>query len=350
MSNNKNIFAGLAVSVFGVGIALVVIEVLFRFFSMFQSAPPVWSHRPAFYYAAEKNETLQDYAYPAEKPAHEFRIAVVGDSYTFAPYMQFTDAFPKVLERMLNLNDVQTKARVINYGVPAYSTSHEVSVTERAIKEGADLIILQVTLNDAELKPYRPTGIGNFADKFGAYQPSGILKHWKSLQFVLTRLHNSQTYRAYADYFIDLFENPKSWKVFEDSSKAIITKSKERNIPIVAVVFPLFGTPLDAKYPFHGITQKIISLFDTLKIPSLDLFEPYKNIPLDVIQVIPGVDRHPNELGHRIAGEQIYLWLEKQGLLPEELKIKKRYKTRTGIANMPKVDSEGVAQELVEQN
>ena len=66
--------------------------------------------------------------------------------------------------------------------------------------------------------------------------------------------------------------------------------------------------------------------------------------------MIPGVDRHPNELGHRIAGEQIYLWLEKQGLLPEELKIKKRYKTRTGIANMPKVDSEGVAQELVEQN
>lgn len=337
------ILGGIFIALFGVFASLVALEIAFRVLTVFKSEPPKWSHRPKFYFAAEGNDTLQDYVYPEIKPANEFRVAVVGDSYTFAPYMQFTDAFPKVLERMLNLNKTDLKARVINYGVPAYSTSHEVSVVDKAIKEGADLILLQVTLNDAELKPYRPTGIGNFADKFGAYEPKGILKYWKSLSFVFERLHNTKTYRAYSDYFIDLFENPKSWKVFEDSSKAIIQKAKEKNIPLAVVVFPLFGTPINSQYPFHGITDKIIKLFEENKTPAFDLFEPYMNIPVEVIQVIPGVDRHPNELGHRVAAEEIYLWLEKQNLFPSELKIKNRFSTRTGIANMPRVSADGVA-------
>ncbi|MCX6115883.1 MAG: SGNH/GDSL hydrolase family protein, partial [Proteobacteria bacterium] len=69
---------------------------------------------------------MQDYPHAVLKPANVFRIAAIGDSFTFAPYMQFTDTFPKKLAQMLSLNPGNRQVEVINYGVPAYSTSHEI--------------------------------------------------------------------------------------------------------------------------------------------------------------------------------------------------------------------------------
>lgn len=42
-----------------------------------------------------------------------------------------------------------------------------------------------------------------------------------------------------------------------------------------------------------------------------------------------GKDPHPNEIAHRIASEQIYLWLENLHLLPKEIVIKEKYRKRT---------------------
>ncbi|MFM1848172.1 MAG: hypothetical protein RL417_1646, partial [Pseudomonadota bacterium] len=136
-----------ALIVGGIAAALIVIEVLFR--SLYQ--PPIrWNDRPRAYFVPENAVVLTDRAYPAKKNPGTVRIAVVGDSFSFAPYMQFDDTFAKRLERWLNLNEKQPKVEVINYGVPRYSTSHEIAVVERALKEEADLIVLQITLNDPE--------------------------------------------------------------------------------------------------------------------------------------------------------------------------------------------------------
>jgi len=44
---------------------------------------------------------------------------------------------------------------------------------------------------------------------------------------------------------------------------------------------------------------------------------------------LPGKDSHPNEIAHRIAAEQIYLWLERIDLLPKEIVIREKYRKRT---------------------
>ena len=214
-------------ALFGTAFALLALEAAFRLWP--KPAQQSWSDRPAKYFRHESADTLQDYPHAEKKPSNTFRIAVVGDSYSFAPYMQFTDSFPKKLEQMLNLNTVRTKAEVINYGVPAYSTSHEVALVERAIKEQADLILLQITLNDAEVKSYRPTGITNFA-RFGAYQPAPrwqtILSYWSSLRFALERLHNTRTRRDYVKYFNDVFKNPNGWKLYTRANRQIANLTK----------------------------------------------------------------------------------------------------------------------------
>lgn len=334
MKNKLSILYSLGASIVATSVALLIVELMIRFYV---SRPQQsWSDRPRFYFNSPQNSSMQDYRYQVPKPADRYRIAAIGDSFTFAPYMQFTDTYVKKLEQMLNLKDGERHTEVINYGVPAYSTSHEIPVIKKAIREGANLILLQITLNDPEIKHHTPSGLKeHMPDRFGALSLSGnvgsIAKHWKTLAFILNRLHNTQTHQAYADYFLDLFNNPRTWIPFKRSMTKLVETARKANIPIRAVVFPLFGLPMDATYPFFSIHEKVDTLMRELNVPSLDLSPIYKDIPLPRLQVIPGVDRHPNEIAHRMAAEEIYLWLEDMRVLPERTLIRDKFATRLGI-------------------
>lgn len=337
----KALIAAIFVPAFGIAIAFGLIEIAYRWSSSHQAIE--WSDRPLFYVKDRNAVTMQGPAYAPQKPEGIFRVAVVGDSFSFAPYMQFTDTFSYKLQELLNVNGGARRAEVINYGVPAYSTSHEIAVAERAVAEGADLVILQITLNDPELKLHRPTGITeNMNDHFGPFEPKGKLKRicsvWTSLCWVLVRLHNNKTRTAYVDYFSGLYTNPRTWEPYKAAMKRLVKIPKEKKIPIVAVVFPLFGLPMDAKYPFYPVHAQVKSLLDTLQVPNADVSSIYMNIPLERLQVIPGVDRHPNEIAHRMAAEHLYLWLEKMSLVPEELRVPEMYGTRLGIDQQRKLE------------
>jgi len=315
-------------------VCLGLAEVLFRtVLSEDKFKPKEWSDRPEFYYISENSPTFQDRPRSKTKPENTFRVAVVGDSFAFAPYMQFDDTFSQKLERMLNLNNTALKAEVLNYGVPRYSTSHEIQLAERAIEEGADLIVLQICLNDPEIKPYRPTSlIGGTVDRFGGIEyKEGLLSKWKTGAFVAKRLYNSSSRQKYVSYFEDLWTGEKTKKNFVDSFERIVTLARERNIKIVGLVFPLVGLPIDESYPFTKIHQQISEICKNSEISCLDLLEAYRGIPIDRMQVIVRKDFHPNEIGHRIAGERLYSFLEASRLIPEPLQIKKKFKERIGI-------------------
>lgn len=300
-------------SVGGVCAALIVIEVLFR---LLYHPPVQWNDRPKAYFIPQNATVLTDRAYAPVKKPGTIRIAVVGDSFSFGPYLQFDDTFAKRLERWLNLNEKQPLVEVINYGVPRYSTSHEIAVVERAIKEGADLVVLQITLNDPEIKPYRPTGLLVDEKTGELVESSKLFQYWRSLGYVVRRIENTQTHKDYVKYFFKLFEGKKTWRQFTDSLKAIVARCKKADVPLAAAVFPLFGHPVNADYPFFPLHEKVAGALKALEVPSTDLTEAYRDLPLDRLQVIPVADRHPNEIGHRIAAEAMLPWLQSLRVLP----------------------------------
>ncbi|NMC64245.1 MAG: SGNH/GDSL hydrolase family protein [SAR324 cluster bacterium] len=323
----------IAVPLFGLLAGLLVVELGFRLIEG-RLEKKVWSDRPTFYFAPEKSHTLQDYPYNAKKAPNTFRIAVIGDSFAFAPHMQFTDAFPKKIEQMLNLNDTSKRAEVINFGVSAASTAHEVPLVRQAIKEEADLIIMQITLNDPEIKHRMPVGVTD-TSRFAPYEPQGaaawVMRRLHIVKFIVKRIHNSQSRRDYIEYFKSLYENPKSWMSFKNAWRQISAEGRKSNTRIVAVIFPLFGLPFDEHYPLSAVHEKILKLLKALGIEALDISEIYERIPLEHLQVLPNIDRHPNEIAHRMAAERIYSWLVEIGALPSEFQIKKRFKQRTRI-------------------
>lgn len=319
----------LALLCLGVFISLSLLEVGVRVFNKL-NVPVVWRDRPSRWYVPEGTVDNRDFYYPPEKAEGVFRVIVVGDSFTYGGKGHFDDTFPKRLERMLNLNEHQRKVEVLNWGVPGYSTAQEYELVKKAVDSyHPDLIILEVTLNDPELQPYGATHHPRKKGKFKVF----LERNWQTYQLVSSRISATILDKQYIQYYQDLFNHPDTWHHFSGAVKHIAHLTKERNVPTVAMIFPLFSHPLNEKYPYADITNKAIAEFELNEFPILNLFPYFKNIPPQRLQAIPGVDSHPNEIADRIATDALYSWLKKQKLLPEDVVIKKAYKNGRILRN-----------------
>lgn len=328
--------------------ALIIAEIIVRLYWQKLTAMPQWSDRPATYYAPVDSPNGGDYFYSNEKPANTFRIVTVGDSFTFPPYMQFDDAYPKRLERMLNLNTAESAvphAEVINFGRWGASSIMEVPTVQRAITDGADLVLLEITLNDPERRPFKDIAKkskGRYV--FGPLEISPeknpLYYYWRTLGLIATRLHNDRTHESVIRYHQELFSNEKTWNRFSSALTQMHKDAQAHNVRLAAFIFPFLQYPLDNHYPFQEAHQKIGSLLDSLKVPHTDLLPAFQGIPMDRLVVLPGRDGHPNEIAHRIAAEQVYNWLVQEKLIPQELVIKDTFVHRGAHAKKePSLDS-----------
>ena len=333
MSKLKGLLLNFSLLAFGIILSVGFLEVALRLVP--QGNHKQWYDRPKAFYNPPLSKTLQAQTHVAEKPANVFRVAVVGDSFSFAPHMQFDDAFPKKLERMLNVNGGERRAEVVNYAVPAYSTTHEVELVKRAIAEHADLVLLQITLNDPEIKGYRPTGITVKQNPYGAYveaEDAGwFAKRSRLASLVAGRIHNWKSHEKYKSYYQELYANQKATSAMQHALEQMVAMCREHNVPLVAVIFPLFGTAIDQSYPFTPQHEQLHEMAEKAGIKNHDLLELYRGIPSERLQVMPGEDFHPNEIGHRMAAEEIYRWLGAESLIPTELMIRDWYSQRDQI-------------------
>lgn len=309
-------------------ITLVVLELAFRLLSP-KKRIKRWNDRPLHYFVSSDAQNMQDKMYPAKKEPGVFRVVVVGDSFTFGPYLQLDDTFPKRMERWFNLNAQGRKVEVVNRGFSGFNTAKESEVVAKEIGTDPDLVILEITLNDGERGPLTREQKEQI---FGTpWLKNGLFQYWKSFGFLLERFHNSQTHKAYIEYHTKFFKEPETKAVFEKALAKIADGAAAKNIPVIAMLFPLFDFPLDAKYPFEESHRIIHSVLEDIKIPYLDLFSAFHGIPHERLQVIPGVDSHPNEIAHRIAAERLAEFLKARKLIPAGVWPEREYNQRVNI-------------------
>lgn len=299
-------------------------EIAFRTVLLDRFAQQPAKDRPPFFLLPESSNDNRDFTYPVKKAPGTFRIVVVGDSFTFGGKCPFDDTFPKRLERMLKLNNEHRPVEVLNWGVPGLSTRQEEYGVRHALKYfQPDLIVLQVTLNDPEIRPLNKHLLSAVPDWVEALD-----RHWVSAGFVAHRLWNTVAQKRYVQYYFSLFENEDTKTNFTTGASEIIQNARAAGVPLVAAIFPVFSHTVDESYPFRPLHNYIDSLFGTLGIPHVDLMSGYAGIPADRLAAIPGKDPHPNEIAHRIAAEQIYEFLTTQHLLPEDLVARRRVPSR----------------------
>ena len=305
------------IPIFGIIFAIFLIEVAFR---LIYRTPEMirYPDRPRTYYMPEHADSMRDQNYSSKKEEKSYRIVVVGDSFTFGPYLQFDDTFSKKLERWLNLNKNQPKVEVLSFGFSGSSTKDEVKYVNEAVKYNPDLIILQITLNDAEPHLLSDKEKKELFD--ATYLESPLFDYWKSLKFILSRVHNTTSYNRYIQYHSGFFKDPDTFSIFDNSIKEIAKIATKHQIKLNAVIFPMFDFPCDDnKYPFLETHQIIESSLSAANIKSLDLRKSYIGIAPDRLQIMPGRDSHPNESAHRIAAEKIMTFLNEEKIIPKDI-------------------------------
>ncbi len=312
----RKIRAGLAA--FGILVSLFCIEVAYRVLAP-RLAAPKWRGLPSTYFLPETIGPAGDFPYAAAKPANTYRIVVIGDSFSHGGTMQLFDTFPKRLERYLNLNARQPHVEVINYSKPGVATVHEKAMVSWAVKHlNPDLVLLEITLNDPETKPYRSTH--SYQDKNGqVLAENSLYQHWKSLGFIMERLYATKLNAEYIQYYKDIFAKDINKRGFRGAIRSMKAIADERNVDFAAVIFPLFSFPFNERYPFNAQHEQIHAVLDEHSIPWLDLFDAYHNMPPDRLQAIPYDNPHPNEIANRIAADKIVEWFREDGLVPAEI-------------------------------
>lgn len=319
---------------FGIVVGLLLFEGAVRILES-AKGPTRYKDSPSVWYLPEGSLDNRDYYYPRQKSTDTYRIVVVGDSFTYGGSLQFYDNFAKRLERTLNLNDKQRRVEVLNWGVPGYATFQEAELVRRAMKNyDPDLVILQITLNDPEIGPFRQTHHKSWLERITEKKP--IFDSWRSLKFVANRIHNSIANRDYMDHYRQIFEpSSDNWRRFSESIHHIAAVSEDYKKPVFSVIFPLFSHTVDSSYPFSGMHEQIIAQLSDAKLPYLDLRETFNNVPHERLEVIIGEDPHPNLIAHALAADAIYRELERRKLVPSDAVVKNQKHRRQLLAAYP---------------
>lgn len=177
-------FGNLLVGIVAFAIVLIAVEAAIRTVGHYSARKQTWSDRPKRNYLPERVTRYRDYPYSISIPPEDvFRIAVIGDSFTYAGKIAFTDSFPKRLEQMFSLNPKAPRTEVLKLGVPGYSTALESQLANAALERyHADVLVLQVTLNDAAFETTHFT-FAKSEKAWNKVRSKFLFKHWKTYAF-----------------------------------------------------------------------------------------------------------------------------------------------------------------------
>jgi hypothetical protein len=252
---------------------------------------------------------MRDKEYALAKGASTFRVAAIGDSFTFGYGVFGEEAYPEVLESLLNESaHDERQYEVLNFGVGGYDTRDEaVVLRHKALPWDPDLVILGYVLNDPEIEPIQP--LDSYYQDVLWWQRSHVLR-------LIVKTKRDMDVRRFGggDYIRYLHTFDGKWSSVLEAFATIRQITAAHGTRVVLAIFPLMQVERWADYPYLDIHQKVAAAGRAHGFVVLDLFATLAALsPAEVrVSVANG---HPNALGHRLAAIAIRDELLQQELL-----------------------------------
>jgi lysophospholipase L1-like esterase len=229
-----------------------------------------------------------------ERPPDVFRIAVLGDSFTFGFGVHFEDVLTRQLEKLLEREARAERANgprfeVLNFGMPAYSTHEERVLYERIVREyRPDLVLLVMCWND-DL---------SFAEELRLRREQVA----SSLGVRLARLlpFSPWDFRPTGDFARSA-----------DEIERLARLCREDGARFAVVLFHVDP----GNDGWRRLLEAVPPRLERLGTPLLDLGETFSE-SRDSDWLVHEVDRHPNESAHRVAAERIAAFLRAHDWIP----------------------------------
>ncbi|MFC2174018.1 SGNH/GDSL hydrolase family protein [Acidobacteriota bacterium] len=265
---------------------------------------------------------FRDRNYRIGKPTGFFRIAVIGDSFTWGHGVTAWDTYPKRMERALAGFNRSLQIEVPNCSQRGWNTVAELRALEKdVLLLEPDVVVVGFCLNDPE--PSNPQDRDALLAEVKRHMPSSKLGanlyKWSSFyRFSFDRIENTRQRRAFLSYYQKLYDDDYSgWQACVEALSGMQERLSAQDIRFSVVIFPVFDSPLKETYPYRALHDKIMDICAFRGIPCLDLLPFYEGIDPSRLTVVPFTDPHPSEIAHRIASDAIIGFLKAEGLLPE---------------------------------
>jgi GDSL-like Lipase/Acylhydrolase family len=237
------------------------------------------------------------------KPAGVRRVLSVGDSFAWGLGVEYSDAYPQRLERSLTRRRHE-RWEVVNLAVPGINSVQE---ADQLVREGfayqPDVVVLGYVLNDSE-----ESNAANLRRvvEWEAHEARRVHQSSALLRFIDGRLFaTTETWRRVNAYQAMYADGAPGWLAAQDALRTMGRLCRERGVPFVVAIFPLFGNPLDERYPFENIHRKVDQAVRAAGGYPVDLLPEYRGLRWDLLVVNGERDEHPNEIAHRIAAEAL---------------------------------------------
>lgn len=252
---------------------------------------------------------------PATKPAGTVRVLVLGDSFTFGYLLPEDEAFPSVLQRILN-DDRDVPATVINAGVPGYSIRNEREYLEnRGLALAPDLVVVTASPGDmADAAAGRRTG-GVAGERAKREVRLHLISRESSLAvalqggfFVLLRMLDPT---LDLDIGLNATTLTPSMQFAYDRYAAEFGRLAElARLKDVRVLFTAIPGEITLFSENTNMQRRWKALADAQGIPFLDLVPPFKAARREGLYL--AADGHLSAAGTEIVARELAAWIERQ--------------------------------------
>jgi lysophospholipase L1-like esterase len=244
------------------------------------------------------------------RPPGTHRIVALGDSFAWGAGVEFEDAYPQRLERMLRRRR-RERWEVVSLARPGMNTVEQAAqLADEGLAYDPDLVLLGYCLNDSEdesaAEPRRARDWEELREERQGRRPVTMLDRSALYRFVSGRVRaTTETRRRIANYRSQYRDDYAGWIAGRRALEDMGRRCRERRIPFVVAVFPLFGNPLGDDYPFAGVHASLDRAAAAAGAHVVELLPAYRGLRWELL-VVDGVDdEHPNEIAHRIAANVI---------------------------------------------
>jgi lysophospholipase L1-like esterase len=249
--------------------------------------------------------------YSRRPPKGVFRIAITGDSVTMGQGVDETDAYPKQLESLLNMEAGKAGYEVLNVGLSGANIGFAIQRLQRAVKAyEPHLIVYGFTINDVEGPAYRelksPEVGARLVQRYKRFENSPLYllrtlwPRWVSLRELFSPTLGSYGHELRINYF----ENPEAWGDFTEMLDRFAALGRERSV-CSHVLIHTHLIKLDAFHPWQRIYDRVAEAAlerDLTVTPSFSSFEGR-----DPAKLRRSVwDTHPNRTGHELMAQALF--------------------------------------------
>jgi hypothetical protein len=237
-----------------------------------------------------------------------YRIAIIGDSFTFGQGIGEEYRLSNLLERSYS----PLRIEVLNFGKPGANTAEEVTILRKDVLPlQPDFVLLQWFVNDVE---HNGPSEGSPNGRTLTNRVKQSLLNHSALYFLLVDSVHRLRSRFGRSYVADLFGrvgNPHSLES-QEAEKALrefFNECRDHDVPLGVVLVPDLSPIPTGHYPFLYLHQRVLSICADAGVTCLDMlpvFMPYLTDPSKVGDLwVNRFDTHMSPFANRLAAEKI---------------------------------------------